>query len=119
MSEEKKQDAGVKPADAPTDAAVQQPRCNPTASFGAPVAITEINTGGARDESASLSPDELTVYFSSNRTGTLGGYDIFMATRASKTAMWSNIVPVTGVNTADGLTMYATAGSNPNYQRFG
>jgi hypothetical protein len=101
-------------------------RCNPSSPFGAPMAISEINTD-ASEEGAYLSPDELTMYFSSNRSGTLGGYDIFMATRPTRTAPWRDIVPVTGVNTSTGnerrpmvagdeLTMYAEIGVSPNVE---
>jgi Tol biopolymer transport system component len=90
-------------------------RCNPTASFGAPVALTSINTIAAETD-PHLSPDELTIYFSSDRAGS-GGFDIFQATRASIAAPFGTVVPVTGVNTVDddrdpsvtgdGLSMFA------------
>ena len=120
VSDGMKMDATV-----PSDGSAS-PRCNPDSPFGAPVPISEINTA-ASEEGADLSADELTMYFSSTRTGTLGGYDIFMATRPTRTAPWGNIVAVTGVNTAggnerfpmvtgDGLTMYAMIGVTPNYE---
>lgn len=110
--------------DVPIDA-LDIPRCNPNSPFGAPVPITELNTA-ANEEGVHLSPDELTMYFSSTRAGALGGFDIFMATRQARTDRWGNIVAVTGVNTSatnerfpmvtsDGLTMYATVGAVPNY----
>jgi Tol biopolymer transport system component len=107
---------GVKPT--ATDAAIDVPsaRCDPRASFGAPVALTSLNTDG-HDESADLSPDELTLYFSSIRPGGAGSFDIYEATRLSASAPFGNVIPVTGVNTtgadrrprvtADGLTMFA------------
>jgi hypothetical protein len=96
------------------------------ASFGAPVPLTSVNAD-ANDEQADLSPDELTMYFSSTRPGGVGSYDIYEATRASTSAPFGNIIPVTGVNTAgpdreprvtaDGLTMFAigNASSAPLY----
>ncbi|MEG2070461.1 MAG: carboxypeptidase regulatory-like domain-containing protein, partial [Bacteroidales bacterium] len=38
-----------------------------------------------------IMPDELTIYFASNRPGGLGGYDIYKATRAKKSAKFGNI----------------------------
>ena len=77
------------------------PRCNPLASFRTPVALTSLNTN-ANDERADLSPDELTMYFSSSRSGGVGSYDIYEATRASSDTgtSFGNIIPVSGVNTA-------------------
>lgn len=106
--------------DIPLDAAAMStappPRCNPTASFGPPIALTSLNTI-ADDERADLSPDELTIYFSSTRAGGVGGFDIYKATRASLTAPFGNITLVSGMNTtadergprvtADGLSMFA------------
>lgn len=48
-----------------------------------------------------ISGDELTIYFASNRPGGHGGYDIWMATRAKKSAKFSNITNLgPNVNTA-------------------
>lgn len=97
------------------------PRCNPMASFGAPVALASVNTN-ANYEHATLSGDELTMYFGSSRPGGLGNYDIYEATRASTSAPFGNLIPVTGVNTTrddadpsvstDGLSMFAASGAS-------
>jgi Tol biopolymer transport system component len=107
------------------DAPPTSKRCAPTAPFQTPVKLTSLDTS-ASDEGGWLSPDELTIYFDSTRTGTLGGYDIFMATRASRDDEFGNVTPVMGVNdsgsqrnpmvTADGLTMYALIGTAPDYK---
>src|SRR4051794_33446200 len=57
-------------------------RCDPNKPFGAPVALDEINTVGY-EIWPSLTADELTVYFQSNRggSGSVGGQDIYVATR--------------------------------------
>jgi len=48
-----------------------------------------------------ISDDELTIYFASNRPGGEGGYDIYRATRAKKSAKFSNITNLgKNVNTA-------------------
>jgi hypothetical protein len=114
----------VPPADGrPPD--VPPRRCNPAAPFQPPVALASVNTPDS-EESACLSPDELTLYFSSTRTGTLGGYDMFMATRTRADLGFGNITPLANLNTAaherrpivtgDGLTLYALLGTSPNYE---
>lgn len=100
--------------DAPTDATAA--RCNPTAAFGQPVAVAGVNTS-SNDTTPFLTPDELTIYFSSNRPGGVGGNDIYTATRSSPTGAFGTPALVNGVNLADnesrpvlnasGLTLYA------------
>lgn len=102
--------------DAAADAAPTA-RCNPTAPFGAGHAVTELNTT-SQENSVSLSSDELTAYLSSNRPGGAGGYDIYVATRASRTAPFSTPQLLPGVNTTmdeshpvvtpNGLAIYAS-----------
>jgi hypothetical protein len=62
-------------------------RCNPTAPFGTPTHVNELNAT-AHDECARLSLDERTVYFSSTRGGGAGGWDIWFAERGSRDAAW-------------------------------
>jgi hypothetical protein len=100
-------------------------RCNPDSPFGTPTPLTSINTADS-EEAACLSPDELTLYFSSTRAGTLGGYDMFTATRSSTDLPFTDVTPLAGLNTAagerrpvvtgDGLYLYALFGSSPNYE---
>ena len=101
--------------------AAMGPRCSATAAFGRPTALTALNTPNS-DEKTTLSADELTLYFS--RDDGNGNYDIYQATRASKTAAFGAATPVPGVNTtaaqereprvtADGLTLYATTRAIP------
>jgi Tol biopolymer transport system component len=53
-----------------------------TVHFGTPARLAELDvTGFERDPF--LSPDELTIYYSSNQTGSLGGSDIYTATRSA------------------------------------
>src|SRR5881394_886086 len=70
-------------ADTSVDSA-PAPRCSPTGQFSTQTPLSTINISSASDEGGWQSPDELTLYFDSTRTGTLGGYDIFMATRADR-----------------------------------
>jgi len=48
--------------------------------FGAPAAVTELNSAAA-DGPRWLSPDSCTLYFVSDRNGGRGGYDLYSATR--------------------------------------
>lgn len=94
-------------------------RCDPTATFGTPIPLTSLNTT-ANAEAAHLSPDELTIYFSSTRPGGMGGSDIYEAMRTSTHGDFGNVKAVIGVNTtaderspsvtADGLSMFAMSG---------
>lgn len=75
-------------------------RCDPTAAFGTPTLVTELNTT-ANEDCARLSRDELTVYFSSTRAGGAGGWDIWFATRADRDAAWGTPMRLGGaINTA-------------------
>ncbi|MFK7900424.1 MAG: OmpA family protein [Cyclobacteriaceae bacterium] len=47
-----------------------------------------INSSKSKEASATLSKDELTLFFSSNRKGTIGELDIFMSTRKSVRDSW-------------------------------
>jgi Tol biopolymer transport system component len=99
-------------------------RCDPAKPFGAAMPITELNTP-AHDDAAWLTSDERTIYFSSTRAGGPGGFDIYLATRASPEAQWSTPALVAGVNTAgmdrhpvlspDGLAMYAERQTGTDY----
>jgi len=71
------------------------------ARFGTATAVTELNDAAANDIQPNVRADGLEVVLSSNRTGTLGAQDLWVATRSSLTAPWS--VPVNlgpAVNTA-------------------
>lgn len=73
------------------------------ARFGPATAVTELNDATANDIQPNVRADGLEVVFSSNRAGTLGGQDIWVATRARAEDPWSapvNIGP--SVNTGAG-----------------
>jgi hypothetical protein len=101
-------------SDAASDSpAVDAARCNPTATFGTPTPLTELNVGGADTEYARLTPDELTVYFDRSS-------QIYSAGRSSLDASFAAPAVVPGVNTTasqrapsatqDGLFLYAFTG---------
>lgn len=99
------------------------PRCDPAKPFGTPVALAALNTG-AEEFAASLSADELTIYFSSSRAGGVGSTDLYVATRANRSATFGVPALLAGVNTAeyearpiltnDGLSIYAEYRLNAN-----
>jgi hypothetical protein len=60
------------------------PPCDPSKPFGSIENVHELNSVND-DESARLTPDELTVYFS-RRNGPTGAYFIYTATRSTPTA---------------------------------
>jgi hypothetical protein len=85
-------------------------------SWGVAVAVTELNSASA-DLRPNVSKNGLQIVFDSNRPGTLGGQDLYFASRSSVDATWS--APVNGgpnLNTAanetrgsfgwDGTTLY-------------
>lgn len=102
--------------------------CNPAKPFDAPVAVTELNSL-LDDQTPTLTADQLTVLFASNRAGGAGGLDLYISTRPSRGNVWSTPAPLGGVNTAanqsrpmltaDGLTLYAetTTGSDWNLSK--
>ena len=60
-----------------------------SARFGPAKAVSELNDATANDIQPNVRADGLEVVFSSNRTGTLGGQDIWVATRRSVSEPWS------------------------------
>jgi hypothetical protein len=81
-------------ASSSADADAAMPRCDPSVPFTVIAAVNELNANavGALDNEARLTPDELTVYWTSDRAG--GNAKIHTASRASKTSPFGNIAPV-------------------------
>lgn len=97
-------------------------------SFAAPVPAAGLNTP-FQEEFASLSKDGLEIFFSSDRPGTLGGLDLWRATRARTSDPWGapvNLGPA--VNSAfaegrsaiswDGKTLYFHSTRNGSVDLF-
>ena len=84
--------------DATSDAA--PPACNPSAAFGTPAPLADFNTS-ANEDAIFLSDDQLTALFSTDRTGGVGGYDVWVAVRSDPKAAFSAPGPVGGVNSGD------------------
>ena len=64
------------------------------ARFGPATAVTELNDAAANDIQPNVRADGLEVVLSSNRVGTLGALDIWVATRANVGDRWSAPVNV-------------------------
>ena len=104
-----------KQVDAAPDSSTR--RCDPTKPFDVPARFSELSSS-SNDLWPSVTTDELTIYFHSDRggTGTLGMDDIFVATRPSLSASFGVPAVVANVNnvsydqcpsiSGDGLFLY-------------
>ena len=87
-------------------------------AFGIPQRIAVTSTADVEDDPV-LSPDGLEMYFASNRTGSVGGEDIYVARRSSPADPWTTIdlVPLLSSNandntpamSSDGLEMWVVS----------
>jgi len=62
--------------------------------------VPGVNQDSSNDSIARLNPDELTIFFASDRSGGSGSNDIYSATRTSRTASFGTPQLVAGVNTS-------------------
>lgn len=84
--------------------------------WSTPALETALNDPTGTEDQPCMRSDGLEIYFSSTRTGGLGGSDLMRATRATPTSPWNAPTFVTELNstsaesapslTADGLTIY-------------
>lgn len=99
-------------------------RASTTATWPAGTPIATIN-GANADSTPWISGDGLRLWLTSDRPGTLGGLDLYEATRTDRAAAWgapSHIIEVSsGQNdasptlSADGLDVFFTSGPSGNY----
>jgi Tol biopolymer transport system component len=68
--------------------------------FAAPVAVDSLNSSG-RDTGVALSLDALRVYYSSERSDGEGGFDLWLAERASRDAGFSTLEALSELNGRD------------------
>lgn len=116
-------DSGIDSAtDATTDGAVvDDGGCDPSKPFGQPVVLKELDVSNSLEGGGRLSPDELHIYFSSNRPfGPPTATNILTADRTSVIGTFGTPRLVANVNppaddndyaptvTGDGLTLYFT-----------
>lgn len=97
-----------------------------TLSFGTPVNLGPVVNSGDLDSTPSISADDLTLYFYSDRSGGLGGRDMWSTTRSTTSDPWGTPTNLgTPVNTSsneaspsissDGLTLFFEHGiGNPD-----
>ena len=71
----------------------------------------ELNTD-ERETGIALAGDGLEIWFSSNRTESSGGLDVFHATRTSRTATWSAVDRIAELSTSGDDLVSAVADSN-------
>jgi len=62
---------------------------NADSTWSDPVPVEELNTPFREGGHPSISPDGLTIYFTSDRPGGLGAFDIWASTRATASDKWS------------------------------
>ncbi len=63
-----------------------------TGEWSKPAPFNDAINSQMNEDSPYLTPDEKTLYFSSNGHGSIGGYDVFMSTYNDKTGLWSTPV---------------------------
>jgi len=80
----------------------------PPRAFSTPVPIAELNSN-ATEAWPALTDDQLEIYFSSDRPGGEGGYDIWMSKRVSVDDMWQAPSPIATINTTAGETHLAVS----------
>jgi hypothetical protein len=100
--------------------------CDPSAVFGPPVPVADVNTSTASNIGARLTADELTMYFASLRVAN-NGYDLYLATRPSVGLAFTVRGPIEELSTteserspslaADGLELAFTFGTDVKIAR--
>jgi hypothetical protein len=101
------------------------PKCGPDTVFDPPVLVDGVNVAvDNSSDAAQLSPDELTIYFGSNRPGDMAGWNLWTATRPALGLPFTGVTPLSQVNssadedgpsvTADGLNLYYCKGAGVN-----
>jgi Tol biopolymer transport system component len=75
------------------------PTPTPPAIWSAPVNLGPAINAAASDQGPAISPDGLSLYFTSNRTGGLGGFDMYVSRRASVSDPWGAAVNIGSLNT--------------------
>jgi len=68
--------------------------------FRPPVPVLELNKAGVDDRDPKISPDGLTIFWTSSRKPGAGGNDLWMASRLHRVLPFGNIVNLGAVNTA-------------------
>ena len=95
-----------KPIDAPPAVTCWSSWLTGPLTVDSPIALSEINDLTHIDRDPFVMPDELTIYWSSDRglTGSSGGMDIYSATRAIKSDPFGSVAVFAAVNSAQDET---------------
>ena len=75
-------------------------RATTSAAWGTPALVPELSVAAVNDTTPEVTYDGLTMYLGSARTPSLGATDIWMSTRASRTAPWGTPVAVAELSSA-------------------
>ena len=81
--------------------------------WGDPVHLPPPINSTARELGAALAPDELSIYFGSDRAGGVGAFDIWVSRRACRTCEWGpavNLGPSINSPTGDGSPAFSPDG---------
>ena len=70
---------------------VRATRPDRMSGWNTPVLVAELNSPNGSDDAPAFTADGLTVYFDSERPGTLGMLDLWSATRPTRTSAFSNL----------------------------
>jgi hypothetical protein len=92
------------------------------ARFGPAAAVAELNSATANDIQPNVRADGLEVLLSSNRPGTLGGQDIWAATRSGVDAPWSapaNLGPTVNTGMGESRPSFSADGKQLLFGRAG
>ncbi|HWO17687.1 MAG TPA: hypothetical protein VNO30_02890 [Kofleriaceae bacterium] len=90
-------------------------RPSPTGAWSTPLKLA-FNVTGVSDETPRFSPDNLTLYFASARTGGPGLLDIYKVTRAAVgSTSWGTPSLVTGVSTANNDKWFVPCAADNTY----
>ncbi len=73
---------------------------NSTPVWSAPVSLGPVINSTASDQQPALAPDGLSLYFTSNRLPSVGGFDLYVSQRASVNDPWGAPVNIGPLNTA-------------------
>jgi Tol biopolymer transport system component len=84
-------------------------RAMTTDPWSTPTCVASVSSS-LYDDSPEISRDGLTLYWSSNRTPTLGGADIYVSTRATRASAWSAPARVAAVSSAANEANVAISG---------
>jgi hypothetical protein len=90
------------------DASAQQ-----YSDWSAAVPVTDVNAPGVLEGCPYIGKDNLTLFFASNRAGTIGGADIYVTTRESEDAPWGapvNLGPNINTTGAEVCPTYTVSG---------